>query len=194
MYRSLILVRLASIFIILTGGTGLWSTRSPAPPPGPARTSPLSDPGNRPLYFERNDGQANPSVRFLSRGSRCALFLTGTEAVFALHPGLEDSPSGRDSVIGVRMKVAAANRDPRIEGLDPLAGKVHYFVGDDPSKWQGNIPTFARVRYGNVQPGIDLVFYGSQRRPEFDFIVSPGADPEAIAFLLETTEEPQGAP
>jgi hypothetical protein len=29
---------------------------------------------------------------------------------------------------------------------------------------------------------VDLVFYGNQRRLEYDFIVAPGADPKAIAL------------
>lgn len=39
------------------------------------------------------------------------------------------------------------------------------------------MPQFARVRYENIYPGINLVFYGNQGRLEYDFQVAPGADP-----------------
>src|SRR2546427_12609832 len=37
-----------------------------------------------PLSFEANQGQTDPRVKFLSRGSGYTLFLTGNEAVLAL--------------------------------------------------------------------------------------------------------------
>src|SRR5262249_3941231 len=40
--------------------------------------------GQLPLSFEANQGQTDPQVRFLSRGSGYALFLTPTEAVLTL--------------------------------------------------------------------------------------------------------------
>src|SRR5207245_1705839 len=40
--------------------------------------------------------------------------------------------------------------------------------------------TFAKVKYENVYPGVDLVYYGKQGELEYDFIVSPGADPKQI--------------
>ena len=36
--------------------------------------------------------------------------------------------------------------------------------------------------------GIDVVYYGNQRRLQYDFVVSPGADPGRIAFHVEGAE------
>jgi len=36
-----------------------------------------------PLFFEANQGQVNPKVKFMSRGGGYTLFLTATEAVLA---------------------------------------------------------------------------------------------------------------
>src|SRR5712691_7615335 len=41
--------------------------------------------GNLPSSFEPNRGQTNSHVKFISRGSGYNVFLTSTEAVFALH-------------------------------------------------------------------------------------------------------------
>ncbi|MGI8550221.1 MAG: SBBP repeat-containing protein [Dehalococcoidia bacterium] len=67
-------------------------------------------------------------------------------------------------------------------GEDLLPGAVNYFIGSDPQQWHTDIRTYSKVRYPNVYPGIDLVYYGNQGQLEYDFIVSPGADPEQIAL------------
>ena len=44
------------------------------------------------------------------------------------------------------------------------------------------MPSYGRVTYDDVYPGVDLVFFGNQRRLEHDFVVAPGADPGVVAF------------
>jgi hypothetical protein len=75
------------------------------------------------------------------------------------------------------MKLEGANPDPRIEGLEQLPATSNYFGGSDPAEWHTDIPSFTRVRYAQVYSGIDMVYYGNQRRLENDFVVTPGADP-----------------
>ena len=153
--------------------------------------------GRLPLSFEANNGQTDARVKFLSRGSGYNLFLTSTEAVLSLRkarpkdkpaqgPALHKADKPEPATV-VAMKLVGANPDPRITGDSQLPGKVNYFLGKDPKKWRTNIPTYARVRYTNVYPGIDLVFYGQDQKLEYDFIVAPGADPEAIAFSFGQT-------
>src|SRR5260370_21648118 len=73
------------------------------------------------------------------------------------------------------------NASPRaVEGLDELPAKVNYFIGNDPSKWRTNISTYGKVRYRDVYPGVDLVYYGNQRQLEYDLVVAPGADSKRI--------------
>src|SRR5688500_7175453 len=84
----------------------------------------------------------------------------------------------------VPMKLEGANPDPRIEGLEQLATTSNYFAGPDPAEWHTNIPSFTRVRYTQVYPGIDMVYYGNQRRLEYDFVVAPGAKPDIIQMAF----------
>jgi uncharacterized repeat protein (TIGR01451 family) len=72
--------------------------------------------------------------------------------------------------------------------LDELPGKSNSFLGHDPAKWRTNIPRYARVKYAEVYPGIDLLFYGNQKRLEYDFLLAPGADAGAIQFELGGAE------
>ena len=50
--------------------------------------------------------------------------------------------------------------------------------------WHTDVPSFAKVKYAAIYPGVDLVFYGNQRRLEYDFVVSPGANPKSIALRV----------
>src|SRR2546425_11337089 len=85
----------------------------------------------------------------------------------------------------MRMKLVGANRAATVTGLDRLPGMSNYFIGNDPTKWRKDVPTYARVKYKGVYPGVDLVYYGNQRQLEYDFVVAPGADPKAIALAIE---------
>jgi hypothetical protein len=126
--------------------------------------------GKLPLSFEANMGQTDSRVQFLSRGPAYTLFLTSGDAVLV---------SGKGKPDVARMKLTGSNPAPEVRGLDELSGKSYYFIGNDPKKWQSKVPNYARVRYQDVYPGIDLVYYGNQRQLEYDFVVASGAGPEA---------------
>jgi hypothetical protein len=134
-----------------------------------------------PLSFETNAGQVNRSVKFLSRGSGYGLFLTTDEAVLTLrNPRLGVNSAGAAPCDVVRMRLAGASGKTEPMGQEQLPGTVNYFIGSDSAKWRANVPTYARVRYADTYPGIDLVYYGSQRQLEYDFVAAPGADPNLI--------------
>ena len=140
-----------------------------------------------PLIFEPNQGQGNlnpadPRARFVSRGSGYSLFLGTEGAILSLVSEDRDTSSKSHShhspaqVSSIEMKLMGANPAARLSGTEPLAGKSNYFFGNEPAKWRTGVAQFARVRYENVYPGINLVFYGNQGRLEYDFQVAPGAD------------------
>ncbi len=138
-----------------------------------------------PMSFEANHGQTDASVNFLARGQGYTLFLTGQEAVLAVNKPYAARAGGqtRASTEALRLRLLGANSHPAVSGADPLPGKTNYFIGNDPAKWHTDIPTYARVKYSGVYPGVDLVYYGDQGgKLEYDFVVAPGADPSAIAL------------
>src|SRR5881396_1985062 len=156
--------------------------------------------GRLPLHFEANRGQTHEDVRFLARGPGYSLYLTAGEAVLVLaRPGPDEKRLGRSTSerlntrklgtpVVVRMSLVGAAPKPLMSGLDELPGKANYFIGNDPAKWRTNVPTYAKVRYREVYPGIDLVYYGNQRQLEYDFVVAPGADPERIVLGFQGAE------
>ena len=91
----------------------------------------------------------------------------------------------------VRLRLVGANPKATVAGADELPGKANYFIGNDPKKWRTNVPTYAKVRYRNVYPGIDLQYYGNQGGElEYDFVVAPGGDPSAITLQVGAVREP----
>ena len=78
-----------------------------------------------------------------------------------------------------------ATAAPGLMGQDQLPGVVNYLIGNDPTQWRTNVPTYARVAYQGVYPGIDLVYYGNQGRLEEDYVVAPGADVSRIHIAVD---------
>jgi hypothetical protein len=76
-----------------------------------------------------------------------------------------------------------------VRGLNELEGKSNYFIGNNPRKWHSAVPNYAKVKYENVYPGIDLVYYGNQRQLEYDFVLAPGAEPEAIQLSFQGADK-----
>ena len=143
--------------------------------------------GKFPLGFEANQGQADPEVIFLSRGQGYSLLLTSTEAEFQFpiddfQLSIESTKRNRHSAIEIRqscsfrMKLVGANPKAAVEGIDKLPGISNYFKGNDPRKWLTNIPNYAKVRYHDIYPGIDLVYYGNPQQLEYDLVVSPNSE------------------
>jgi hypothetical protein len=85
---------------------------------------------------------------------------------------------------GVRLEFASAST-PSAEQLDPAPGRVSYLIGNDPAKWRLDVRRYARVRYRGIYPGTDLLYHGSANNLEFDFVLQPGASPEAISLRFD---------
>src|SRR5437660_5915054 len=172
------------------------ATRTSTEIPQATKQEVLAAYGKVPLSFEANQGQTDPQVRFLSRGSGYTLFLTPTEAVLTLTKAgahAKRQISGEATLVEpekhagtvLRMKLLGANPMSRVTGVEELRGRSNYFIGNDPAKWRANVPTHAKVEYRDVYPGVNLAYYGNQRELEHDFVVSPGADPKAITLAFE---------
>ena len=176
-----------------------------APPSAEASTARkqqiVANYGQVPLSFEANRGQTDPQVRFVSHCSGGTLFLTDNQAVLSLEESSRSPRATRPSAIEssdskinsraavLRLKLIGSNPSPPVAGIEELAGKSNYFLGGDPARWRTNLPTYAKVKYEDVYPGIDLVYHGNQRQLEYDFLVAPGAHPQSIRLSFQGTEK-----
>jgi hypothetical protein len=125
-----------------------------------------------PSVFERSSGQASIEADFVSRGSGYSLLLEHGNTVFQF-------PDSR-----LHMVLAGGAKTAAGTGLELLPGRSNYFIGRDATKWRTDVAQFGRVRYGDVYPGIDLIYYGTQRKLEYDFVVHPGANPSKIELAF----------
>jgi hypothetical protein len=151
------------------------------------------------LAFEKNKEQADSQVQFLARGSGYNIFLTPSESIIVLNRSSRNEAKnvsakhssfkspGASSIVKTRLVGARAN--PDVSGLEELPGKTNYIIGNDPSQWRVGLSSFARVKYTDVYPGIDLVYYGNQRQLEHDYIVAPGADPRSINLHYDGVQQ-----
>ncbi len=184
-------------FLIATLGSNSWTVPAEAQSPSSAISAvasrATSNYAGLPMTFEANQGQTAGQVRFVSRGNGYTAFLTADGMVLSLHPssvppqpvtnGASSSAVNAPDVT-LQFKLVGAATNPAAAGENPLPGKVNYFIGNDRTKWHTNVATYTRVRYRNVYPGIDLVYYGNHRQLEYDFAVSAGADASKIRFQI----------
>lgn len=197
-YTQSIVMRFSSAVAIaafaLATAASLTAQTTGASSPAPSRA--LASYGKLPISFEVNQGQTDKTVQFLARGGGYTLFLTPGEAVLSLNASAaaakRPDASVPRSVLApstVRMQLIGANSKAMAAGVDPLPGKSNYFIGSNPAKWHTDVPTYAKVCYRDVYPGVDLVYYGNQEgRLEHDFVVAPGADPGAIAMNMRESD------
>src|SRR5581483_6252614 len=135
---------------------------------GIAVTGAWCGPKNLPIAFEVNRGQADPEFGFVSRDQGYAVSLSASHMQWA---------SGHSRVSGF---LEGARVSAPSESEDRLPGVVNYLHGQNPAGWLLDIPTFGRVHYRDIYPGVDLVYYGKEGRLEYDFVLAPGAHPEQI--------------
>jgi hypothetical protein len=137
------------------------------------RNTTLQKYGNLPLAFERR-GRSD----FLARGQGYRVDVRGARAMIALQAS---GTVGMEFVHG-RQPAAVPERE--------LPGKVNYILGNDPRRWRLGLPTYERVTYHDLYPGVDVVYYGNQKQLEFDLVLKPGADVQSVRMRFSGLGKP----
>ena len=143
------------------------------------------------VWFEPNHGQVGGRTEWTARAAGAWLFLTSNEVVYALPPESTFDPKKTRGVptaktTNVHMRIVGGRRVKGV-GEKALSGYSNYFLGKHENEWFSGVPHFGQVRYPEVYPGIDIVFYTTGRNVEYDFIVKPGADPTVIELAFDGT-------
>jgi hypothetical protein len=141
--------------------------------------------GGMPAWFEPNRGQLDPKVRFSARSAQGRLAIHETGARLSYPQGSLD------------LTLAGADRNARHVGEQTQRARTNYMVGRRPDQWKMDVPHFARVRWTQPYPGIDVAYYFNDARLEYDLLVAPGADPSRIRLKFSgakaTHLDPDGA-
>ncbi|HEY1217445.1 MAG: SBBP repeat-containing protein [Bryobacteraceae bacterium] len=133
----------------------------------------LASAARLPVAFEPNRGQEPGPAEFIVHTSGAALTLRAGRAEWI-------SRQARVAVV-----FASARPDAHGQGEDALPGVVNYLQGNRPSGWLKNIPTYSRVRYSQLYPGVDVVYYVNDGRLEYDLLLARGADSGRIRLRVE---------
>jgi hypothetical protein len=135
----------------------------------PALCASKPDVSRIPMAFTQ--GAPDSGVRFSAQAEGHGVFLTDREAILAV---------GKENLaVAVR-----GGRAVRPQGQAPLPGTANFLVGSDRSQWRTNVPTYGRVSYSGVLPGVDLIYYGHGKQLEYDIEVAPGTDPSRIQLEI----------
>jgi len=127
-----------------------------------------------PAWFEKS-GDA-----MVARGSRGALRVDSAGAHFT--PPAPEGAKART----FRLTLAGGAQLHGPAAVGPKVARTSYFVGRNRSEWRAGLPQFEKAQYRDVYPGIDWVFYTTAaKRLEYDFVVQPGADPNAIRVKFD---------
>ena len=81
----------------------------------------------------------------------------------------------------IRMSFEGARRGASLSAEELLPGRVNHLEG---AAWRTGASNYRRVRYREIYPGIDLVFYGRGTTLEYDYVLRPGADPASIRMRI----------
>lgn len=136
-----------------------------------------------PIAFEPNRGQVGIGYDFLARAHGYDLLLSRREAVLAARSNTTDQMSR------VKLRLKGAHAGPAASEWGSLQGKINYLRGNNPNRWWTGIPTYSRINYAEVYPGIDLTYYGRPGSIEYDFVLSAGANPASIRMSIVGGEQ-----
>ena len=123
------------------------------------------------MRFEPNLGQTDPGVAFISRAPGHTVFLTPATATV------------RTASRIFTIALVGANPEATAFFPEPAGAPAHYIVAGRPNG-PVDVPTYDRVGYGNVYPGIDVIYYDNRGLLGYLFVVHASANPALIRFLF----------
>ena len=115
-----------------------------------------------PLFFFPNTGQTDASVQYIVQTPDLSARFGPDSAVFLNQKQ-------------IKVRFAGANPDVSIGGLDPLSAKINFFLGN--TGWKKDVPSYSKIVYRNLYPGIDMTYAGAGRQLKSEFLVSPAPTP-----------------
>jgi hypothetical protein len=154
---------------------------------------------NQPLAFEPYTAELAPQVQFVSRTRGYTLLLGPSAATISFsNISATSSCTTPCSIDPSFVRVTLLHSNPRSTATpeEPLPGKANYFLGNEPARWRTNVPLFGKIRYRSVYKNVDLLYYGSRKQLEYDFVVRPGGEARSIRFSIDGASraeiEPRG--
>lgn len=128
-----------------------------------------------PRYFIANQGQWDENIAYYLQGGGRAIAFAADAVTISLG----------EAILRTRFVGAEAAQPV---GVEEMATKVNYIIGSDPAKWRTNIPTYGKVAYHDLYPGIDLYYTGENDALKYTLVVEPGTDVSQFRMAFEGTD------
>ena len=135
-----------------------------------------------PLVFIENQGQKSAEVLYHADAAGHSIYFT-RDGVICAAAGIENEPGS-----AVEITIVGQDGGARVVGEDLLQGTANFFLGSDPGKWVSSVPTYGSVKYGDILPGVDIIYYGTHGALKRDIRLAPGVDPAKVVFRYSGQE------
>jgi hypothetical protein len=119
-----------------------------------------------PLFFFPNTGQTDSSVQYIAQTPDLSARFRADSAIFQIQQHR------------ICVRFAGANPGVTVEGQDTLPAKINFFLGNE--NWKRDVPSYARIVYRGLYPGIDMTYGGTGSHLKSEFLVAAGGDPGLI--------------
>jgi hypothetical protein len=131
-----------------------------------------------PLAFVPNSGQADQAVRYYAHGAGSGFYFSDEEAVLAFQ--------NDDRGEALHLWFVGANPEAELTATDRGTGRVNWLTGSEPHT---NLPTYSRLVYRDLWPGIDMVLGGGGGELNYEFRLRPGAEVSDIRLAYAGAEK-----
>ena len=84
-----------------------------------------------------------------------------------------------------RMTFLNSKKTVETSAKQPTSDYCNFFMGNDKSKWAGNVKNYTEVNYKNLYKGISLQIQGMQNSMKYNFIVAPQGKTDEIKLFYE---------
>jgi hypothetical protein len=127
-------------------------------------------------HFTENNGQWEDHIKFLAETSFGYAAFAEDGIYYYLVLG------GESHIIKITFENAGLSFPI---GVGDCGFESNYFYGNNESKWVRNTRSFGKVKYENVWPKIDIIYFFTEGYLKYDVIVDEYTDTNHIAFHIE---------
>ncbi len=188
--RVLFLLSFALILVSAAGRlNGQESQSFPVPSTGSTSASSCE--------FTENRGQWPDSILFRASTDEATLWFTKDGIYYQFFEVLsrgeaqskENSPESSDNhrflvkTDLVKVRFVGANDHAQAQGVGLLSTNKNYFIGNEPTRWQTNVPSYESLKIRELYPGVDIIFSRREGRLEYSLYGSDGAVSKAMVAI-----------
>ncbi|HCM75127.1 MAG TPA: PKD domain-containing protein [Cytophagales bacterium] len=98
---------------------------------------------------------------------------------------INPNESYSEAIAGRTVNVNFLNSNPDAvpKASNRYKAYYNYFLGSDPTRWASKVYAYEEITYASLYNGIDLKLFTRGHNIKYDFVVSPGADPDQIKIV-----------